>query len=85
METGRIETDVRNHYADFKLDFIPDLIAAKKEEKIELDGLDWSFHSKQLESLEAKLDEAFAKSKLPESRDTEAVNDLLVELRLEGV
>jgi predicted nucleotidyltransferase len=82
LNTGRVETDVRLLCDDAKLGFIPDLISAKKEEKIELANLDWEFHARKLDSLERKLEEAFEKSKLPESRDVEAVNDLLVRLRL---
>lgn len=82
METGRIETDIRNLYENAGLDFVPELIAAKKEEKIGLADLDWSFHASQLDSLESKLEVSFESSKLPEHRDVQAVDDLLVDLRL---
>ncbi len=82
MQTGRIETDIRLLFEDARLEFIPDLIAAKKEEKIGLADLDWDFHSQQLDSLERKLEETFDQSELPETRDVEAVNELLVGLRL---
>ncbi len=82
MNTGFVETDVRLLCDDAGLEFIPDLIAAKKEEKIGLADLDWEFHARKMESLEKKLEEAFERSTLPESRDVEAVNDLLVRLRL---
>ena len=82
MQTGRIETDIRSLHEESGLDFIPDLIAAKKEEKIGLENLDWDFHSSQLDSLAQKLEAAFEQSKLPETRDVEAVNGLLVGLRL---
>ena len=85
MNTGKIETDIRALHAQAGLDFIPDLIAAKVEEKIELVELDWEFHSKQLSLLEAKLDEAFERSKLPETRDTNSVNELLVDLRINNL
>lgn len=85
MKTGRIETDLRSLYSEAGLDFIPDLIAAKKEEKIGLADLDWSFHSRELENLESKMASAFDASKLPENRDVEAVDELLVDLRLNGV
>jgi len=84
MKTGRVETDIRNLYADAGLDFVPDLIAAKKEEKIGLEDLDWSFHSQQLEELESKLVASFEESKLPETREFEAVDELLIDLRLNG-
>jgi len=82
MNTGRIETDIRKLHAESKLDFIPDLIAAKKEEKIGLANLDWEFHGAKLDSLERKLEESFDRSKLPEARDVAAVDELLIELRL---
>ena len=41
MNHGRVETDIRKLYADHGLDFIPDLIAQKVEEKITLPNLDW--------------------------------------------
>ena len=82
MKTGRIETDVRVLHENEGLDFIPDLIAAKVEEKIGLENLDWQFHADKLAALEVKLEDAFTDSTLPETRDTESVNDLLVELRL---
>ena len=82
MKSGRIETDIRNLYAESRLDFVPDLIAAKKEEKIGLANLDWEFHVAQLDSLEKKLKESFDRSKLPETRDVAAVDELLIDLRL---
>jgi len=84
MNTGRVETDVRVMYLDLGLDFIPDLIAAKREEKIELPDLDWDFHGDQLDRLELKLGEAFEASSLPTDRDTAAVDELLVSLRLQA-
>ncbi len=82
MNTGIVETDVRVMYSDLGLNFIPDLIAAKREEKIELPNLNWDFHRDQLDRLEQKLSEAFESSTLPTARDTAAVDDLLVRLRL---
>ena len=84
MNSGRIETDVRVLHSDLGLDFIPELIAAKLEEKIELPNLDWDFHRDQLERLEQKLGEAFEASSLPSDRDTAAVDELLVSLRLQS-
>ncbi|MFK7766345.1 MAG: nucleotidyltransferase domain-containing protein [Mariniblastus sp.] len=82
MKTGRMETDIRMLHGDMGLDFIPDLIAAKKQEKIELADLDWDFHASELDRLEAAMERAFESSDLTEQRDTEAVNELLVRLRL---
>ena len=82
MNTGRIETDIRKLYADHDLNYIPDLIAQKIEEKIALPDLDWDFHRQQLLDLEAKMEAAFEASSLPENRDERAVNDFLIRLRM---
>ena len=82
MNHGRVETDIRKLYADHGLDFIPDLIAQKVEEKITLPNLDWDFHRQQLIDLEAKMESAFEASSLPEHRDEQAVNDFLLRLRM---
>lgn len=82
MRTGRVETDIRILNDDFTLPFIVDLIDSKQKEKIGLPELDWEFHSAQLDRLEQMLNESFHSSKLPEVRDTAAVNDFLVHLRL---
>ncbi|QEG21684.1 nucleotidyltransferase domain-containing protein [Mariniblastus fucicola] len=82
MESGRIETDIRRLHESAGLDFIPDLIAAKTEEKVGLANLDWQFHGSQLDSLEQKLEASFTNSSLPETRDVEAVDELLIDLRL---
>ena len=82
MDHGQVETDIRKLYADHSLDFIPDLIAQKVEEKIALPNLDWDYHRQQLIDLEAKMEAAFETSSLPEHRDEQAVNDFLLRLRL---
>ena len=82
METGRIETDIQTLCQVVGLDFIPDLIAAKQKEKIELPDLGWEFHAGKLDQLEAELERSFEQSKLPEAGDTAAVNEMLVNLRL---
>ena len=82
MNHGRVETDIRKLYAGHGLDFIPDLIAQKVEEKIALPNLDWDFHRQQLIDLEAKMETAFEASSLPEHRDERAVNDFLLRLRM---
>ena len=82
MNHGRVETDIRKLYAGHGLDFIPDLIAQKVEEKIALPNLNWDFHRQQLIDLEAKMEAAFEASSLPEHRDEQAVNDFLLRLRM---
>ncbi len=82
MDHGRIETDIRKLYATHGLDFIPDLIAQKTKEKIALPDLDWDFHRQQLIDLEAKMAAAFEATSLPQHRDEQAMNELLLGLRL---
>ena len=82
MNHGQVETDIRKLYADHSLDFIPDLIAQKVEEKIALTNLDWDYHRQQLIDSEAKMEAAFEASSLPEHRDEQAVNAFLLRLRL---
>ena len=67
----------------FGFGFLDELIARKVNgENISAGDLDWSFHAARLAELEARLDRAFAESSLPEDREREPVNDLLVRLRL---
>lgn len=82
MKTGEVEANLVHLNGEFRFSFIDELIASKTEEKIAPMGLDWEFHSKQLDNLETALGKAFESSALPENRDYESVNDFLVELRL---
>ncbi len=69
----------------FGLAFLDELIARKVcGENASVEGLDWPFHEARLTELEAQLDRAFAESPLPEDRDRNAINDVLVGLRLRG-
>ena len=83
MKTGRVVAHVLELHEEAGLDFIPDLIAQKVEEKIALPGLDWDFHRKQLLRLSDNMKLAFEASKLPEYRDKGAVNEFLVDFRLQ--
>lgn len=82
MNTGRIETDVRVLHGDHQLPFMLELIGQKQQEKIALPDLDWGFHAGELDRLERTLEEAFERTELPETRDVESVNEMLVGLRL---
>ena len=84
MKTGELEPNLPNLSRDYGLSFVGDLIASKTQEKIAPADLDWSFHRKQLDALEEKLDVAFDESKLPETRDYESVNRFLIDLRMGG-
>ena len=82
MDSGQLQANLMTLNEEFQLAGISELVASKTTEKAEPADLDWSFHATQLDQLEAKLNSAFAESKLPESRDRQAVNELLIELRL---
>lgn len=82
MRTGTVEANLTRLNDDFKLPYISDLIASKTSEKIAPVGLDWNFHASELDRLEVKLESAFDESKLRERRDTESVNEMLLELRM---
>jgi predicted nucleotidyltransferase len=82
MKTGRVVTNILELHDEAKLDFIPDLIAQKVEEKIALPNLDWDFHRNQLLIMSDKMEVAFEESELPAYRDEDAVNEFLVDFRL---
>ena len=82
LRTGKVEANVVRLNEDFKLLAISDLIAMKTEEKVAPTDLDWPAHAVRLDELEATLDRGFEESTLPENRDRDAVNELLVRLRL---
>ena len=84
MRTGRIEANLNRLNGHFGLRFLDELIAMKTAEKVTPAGLDWPFHEAQLGQFEAVLDQAFDESLPPEGRDWQAVNELLVDLRLSG-
>ena len=83
LRTGEVEANLLRLNEHFGLSFLDELIARKVGgENTSVGDLDWSFHEAQLASLEAKLDQAFAESPLPEQPERQAVNELLVGLRL---
>lgn len=88
MRTGDVEANLVKLNEEYKLPYIPDLIARKVEgkEKAVLDDADLSFHQKEYERLEAALKEARERSSLPEdSSAMDALNDLLVRMRLKTI
>lgn len=85
LRTGRIEANLPRLNEEFTFRFLDDLIARKVHgENIALDPVDWAFHDAKLSALETQLDEAFARSSVPEDRDRRAVSEFLVELRMSG-
>ncbi len=84
LRTGVVEANLPRLAEEYRYPFLVELIAQKREEKGPARGLEWPFHDDQLRELESRLDEAFRESTLPEGRDREAVNRLLVDYRLDG-
>ena len=81
MNTGEIKTDLNELAVELEIPDIPTLIAAKVAEKSEF-KFDVEVHMQRLCRLEEELQTAFEKSRLPEHPEREAVNDLLVQIRL---
>jgi predicted nucleotidyltransferase len=83
LVTGEVEANPRRLNEHFGFGFLDELIARKiGGENTSVGDLDWSFHEARLAELEARLDQAFAESRLPEDRDRKAISDFLVGLRL---
>jgi predicted nucleotidyltransferase len=83
LRTGEVEANLLRLNEHFGFVFLDEMIARKVGgENTSVGDLDWPFHEARLAELEARLDQAFAESKLPEDRDRKAVSDLLVRLRL---
>ncbi|WP_092054003.1 nucleotidyltransferase domain-containing protein [Planctomicrobium piriforme] len=87
MRTGEVEANLVTLNETARLPYIPDLIARKTTgpEKGHLDQADLQFHQREYERLRAELQTAFEQSQLPENPSgTDALNDLLVRLRLKS-
>jgi predicted nucleotidyltransferase len=86
MRTGEVEANLVTLNEDFKLPYIPELIARKLggPEQSTLPDADLRFHEKEYERLRGELQSAHEKSHLPEipnERTYQALNDLLVRVR----
>ena len=85
LRTGEVEANLLRLNTHFGFAFLDELIARKVGgENIAVGGLDWPLHEARLAELDARLDQAFQESKLPEDRDRKPVNELLARLRLTG-
>jgi uncharacterized protein len=83
LRSGEVEANLRRLNADFGFGFLDALIGQKVGgENTALHDAEWLLHEDRLAKLEARLDEAFRESKLPEDRDRKPINELLVRLRL---
>lgn len=87
MRTGQIQANIRMLNDEFKLPYLPDLIAAKLTgpEKARLQDADVVFHTHEYKRLRLELQEAFEASHLPDKPSAQpALHDLLVRVRLHG-
>jgi predicted nucleotidyltransferase len=87
MRTGEVEANLVNLNEIFKLSYIPDLIARKLAgpEQAMLQDADIAFHQREYERLLRELLQSSQESSLPDGpsfEDKNALNDLLVRLRL---
>ena len=90
MRTGQLEPNLLKLNEEFKLPYIPDLIARKQNgaERSLLERTDLTFHEKEVARLLKELEGSLEQSVLPEKPDEaakDALNDLLIRLRLRSV
>lgn len=87
MRAGEVEANLITLNNEFRLAWIPDLIARKLAgpEQSTIEDADLEFHRRQYEILVAQLEEAGGQSTLAEAPSARpALSDLLVRLRLRG-
>jgi hypothetical protein len=83
LETGVLECNLPALNEHFAFDFIPDLIAAKRQELSLLQDADWELHRRNLESLRVRMRRAWRTSVLPEHPfHLDALEDYLAQRRL---
>lgn len=87
MRTGKIEANLVTLNETFRLPYIPDLVSRKLAgpEKSTLNDADIAFHEAEYQRLRALLQTAHEESQLievPAATTREALNDLLVRLRV---
>ncbi|HSI32913.1 MAG: nucleotidyltransferase domain-containing protein [Phycisphaerae bacterium] len=86
MRTGRVEANLVTLNDEYRLPYVPDLIARKTTggEHSTLTGADLAFHRAEYDRLRARLEDEMARSTLPEAPTARAAMDDLL-LRLRGV
>ena len=85
MRTGQIEANLITLNQDFRLPYIGELVSPKIHgaEKSRLEAPEVEFYQAEYERLVAQLETEATKSTLPEeSACREALNDLLIRVRL---
>ncbi len=90
MRTGKVEANLLTLNDEFRLPYIPDLVARKLAgaENAILGEADLAFHASEYQRLRGELQAARDASRLPELPGKEtraALNDLLVRVRLQGL
>ena len=90
MRSGEVEANLMKLNEQFRLPYLPDLVARKiaGPEKSRLADADLTFHENEYQRLRAELQSAHEACQLPElpSEATRAaLNDLLVRLRIQGI
>lgn len=87
MRTGQVQANLVRLNEEFKLPFVPDLIARKLAggEHSALDDADLEFHRGEYLRLRGEVEAAMEASRLPEAPIARAgLNDLLLRLRVEN-
>lgn len=85
MRTGKVEGNLVTLNEEFRLPYVPELVARKIRgaEKETLGSGEAAFHKGEYERLTAQLEAAASDSSLPnEPVGRDAINDLLVRIRL---
>jgi len=87
MRTGEVQANLVTLNEEFRLDYVPDLIARKLAgpEQSTLNDADLGFHEREYQRLRGELQAAHEASQLPELPEEvtrAALNDLLVRVRL---
>jgi predicted nucleotidyltransferase len=85
MRTGEVEANLLRLNEEFRMPYIPDLVARKLAgpEKSTLPDVDLPFHEREYERLNRELERARDASTLPEATTAKPLlNELLVRLRL---
>ncbi|MEO9028982.1 MAG: nucleotidyltransferase domain-containing protein [Ktedonobacteraceae bacterium] len=90
MRTGQLEPNLVHLNEGFKLSYIPELIARKQSgtERSTLEDADLAFHETEIARLLSELEGSLEQSVLPKEPDPQAhdaLNDLLIRLRLKSV
>lgn len=82
LRTGEVEANLLQLNKHFGFGFLGELIAQKQTAEQAVADVDWEFHAQRLAELEGQLDRSHQDSELPEERDREAVNEMLLRVRL---